>query len=145
MASVATYARPERRLARPSPAAIALAVLALHAIAFATLCPIGLRPHLADANAERFFAYVALGALAARAGGRRALAVTALVVLAAVALEGAQALIPGRHATAPDAMVKALGGVMGCAAVQMRFPLRRLVARATALAARPRPASAAER
>ena len=105
---------------------IGLAATGLAAIVFATLCPIGLRPHVASPNLERFVAYMALGGLVARACGRRALGATALVLLAAIGLEAAQALVPGRHAALSDAVVKSLGGVLGCAAAQVAYPIRRL-------------------
>ncbi|MFL5295000.1 MAG: hypothetical protein ACJ798_01330 [Phenylobacterium sp.] len=124
---------PDRRLARPSPLSIALAAAVLAGIAFATLCPIGLRPHLASANAERFAAFALLGAAVGMAAGRRALAATALVVLAAFALEAAQGLAPGRDPALSDALVKALGGVLGSAGAQLAYPLRRLIARRAVL------------
>src|SRR4051812_50023557 len=125
MTAAETFRGPERRLARPSPLLIGLAAAVLAAIAFATLCPIGLRPPLATADQERFAAFALLGAVAGLAAGRRALAATALVVLAAFALEAAQGLAPGRDAALSDAMVKALGGVAGSAAAQLMFPLKR--------------------
>jgi len=125
MAIDAAHAGPERRVARPSPSRIGLAALAVAAIAFVTLCPIGLRPHLASGDEERFAAFLALGVLAGRAAGRRGLVATAAVVLLAFGLEGAQGLAPGRHAALSDALVKALGGVVGAAAAQLAYPLMR--------------------
>mgnify|MGYP001556024005 CR=1 FL=1 len=118
-----------RRIARPSPMIIGFAVLGAAAIAVATLCPIGMRPHLLPANGERFVAYAVLGALVSRASGRRWLLATAIVVLVALSLEAAQRLVPGRDAAVADAMVKALGGVLGSGAAQLAFPIRRLAAR----------------
>jgi hypothetical protein len=126
---------PERRLARPSPRQIGLAILALAAIAFVTLCPIGLRPHFANADQERFAGFLVLGALLARAAGRRGLAATAAVLLLAFGLELAQGLAPGRHAALSDALVKALGGVLGVAATQLAYPLQRWLARGQPAAA----------
>jgi len=123
------HAVPERRLARPSPHQIGLAALALAAIAFVTLCPIGLRPHFANADQERFAGFLVLGVLLARAAGRRGLAATAAVLLLAFGLEFAQSLAPGRHAALSDALVKALGGVVGVAAAQLAYPLQRWLAR----------------
>jgi len=130
MAAEPLNARAERRVARPSPRWVGLAALGVAAIAFVTLCPIGLRPHLASGDQERFAAFLALGALAGRAAGRRGLAATAAVVLLAFGLELAQGLAPGRHAGLSDALVKALGGVVGVAAAQLAYPLRRALARA---------------
>jgi hypothetical protein len=120
---------PERRVARPRPRATAAAGLAIAAVAFVTLCPIALRPHLAGANVERFAAYAVLGGLVSLAAGRRALAATALVLLTAAGLEAAQALTPSRHPEVSDATVKAIGGVVGVAAVQFSYPARRLLKR----------------
>ncbi len=128
MATAMAHNGPNRRLSRPSPAIVALAVLGLIGVTYSTLCPIGLRPHLAGANQERFVAYAVLGAVVSRAAGRRWLAATAIVVGLALGLEAAQALAPGRHATLPDAMVKALGGVLGCGLAQLAYPVRRLMA-----------------
>jgi hypothetical protein len=116
-----------------------LAVTAFAAIVFVTLCPIGLRPHLAGPNAERFGAWLVLGLLVQLAAGRRVAAPTAAVIAAALALEYAQHLAPGRHGEVPDALVKAIGGALGCLAGQLLFPLRRILARATAPASRAAP------
>ena len=118
-----------RRFARPSPIIVGLALLSAGAIAFATLCPIGMRPHVLPANGERFLAYALLGALVSRASGRRWLLATAIVVFVALGLEAAQWLVPGRDAAMADAMVKALGGVLGSGAAQLVYPIRRLVTR----------------
>jgi hypothetical protein len=129
MSTAASYARSERRRARPSPRLVSLAATVVAAIAFVTLCPIALRPHLGSANAERFAAYALLGCVVGLSSGRRWLHATALVVLAAFALEAAQGLAPGRHAALSDAMVKALGGVLGSGLAQFAYPLRRLAGR----------------
>jgi hypothetical protein len=129
MATDTAYAGPERRVARPQLKWMGLAALSLAAIVFVTLCPIGLRPHLLTGDEERFAAFLVLGALTGLAAGRRGLAATAAVVLLAFALESAQGLAPGRHAALSDAVVKALGGVVGAAAAQLVFPLRRWWAR----------------
>jgi hypothetical protein len=129
MTTYAPYRGPNRRRSRPSPLVVGLAVLAVAAVAFVTLCPIGLRPHLTAANAERFDAYLVLGVLVGLAAGRRGLTAAAFVVSLAIALEAAQVLAPGRHAAVSDAFVKALGGVFGVAAVQISYSLRRLLAR----------------
>jgi len=123
------YAGPERRLARPSAGWIGLAALGLAAVGFVTLCPIGLRPHLAGGDQERFWAFLLLGGLVGRAAGRHGLGATAAVVLLAFGLEFAQELAPGRHAALSDALVKALGGAVGVAAAQLSFPLTRWLGR----------------
>jgi hypothetical protein len=129
MPNVPAYRGPERRRAQPSPLQVSLAVTALAGVVFVTLCPIGLRPHLASADVERFGAYFVLGALAARVSGRRALSAAALVVLVAIALEAAQRFAPGRHARVSDATIKALGGGVGAAAVPLAYAARRQLAR----------------
>ncbi len=129
MATATSHIGPNRRLAKPSPLLVGLVVLVVASISFATLCPISLRPHLASANQERFGAYFVLGVLIALAAGRRWLAATTIVLVLAFGLEAAQLLVPGRDAVVSDALVKALGGVLGSAAGQFIFPLKRLVGR----------------
>ncbi len=140
MTATSHLAGPERRSGRVSPLAVGLALAAIVGVAMVTLCPIDLRPHVAPANVERFGAYAVVGLLVSLAAGRRRLEATALVMLIALGLEATQALIPTRHAAASDALVKALGGVIGCFAGQLLFPLRRLVIRL--IASQPQPASA---
>jgi hypothetical protein len=123
------YVGPERRTAKPSPATIALALAALAAIAYATLCPIGMRPHLASADEERFGAYFVLGFLLALAAPRRRWAVTLLVVAVAIGLEAGQLLIPGRDGRVWDAFVKAVGGGLGAQTYFTAFALKRFVSR----------------
>ena len=125
MATPIPKTRPERRQAKPSVTLILLAALGAEAIGLATLCPINLRPHLWSANHERFAAYLVLGAMISLAAQRRWLSALALTVFLAFGLEAAQRLIPGRHAVLSDATIKALGGVLGCAAAQVSFVLRR--------------------
>jgi|SRR5579875_1522645 len=122
----------DRRIARPSPTVTALAVLGVGGIVFATLCPIGMRPHFASANVERFSAYAVLGLVLAFAFRRRRLAVSAFVVLLAVGLEFGQLLIPTRDARLMDALVKAAGGLAGSSAGYAFFPARRLLRRLAA-------------
>ena len=129
MTAATLFARPERRRARPSRAVIAAALVGAAGIAFVTLCPIGLRPHLASANFERLVAYALLGVLISRATGRRGLGATVLVMGLALGLEAAQRLAPGRHAHLADAIVKACGGVSGVAGHRLMFPLRRALVR----------------
>ncbi|WP_394761011.1 VanZ family protein [Phenylobacterium sp.] len=138
MARTASWTGPDRRLARPSPVVVGLAVLGAAAIAFVTFCPIGMRPHLASPDAERFAAFFVLGGLIALAAGRRWVSATVAVVALAFAFEAGQLIIPGRDAMLSDAIVKALGGVCGCAVGQAFFALRRLVLRLSVVAARRR-------
>jgi hypothetical protein len=129
MAETAARTRPERRLARPSPLVVGLALAAVAGVAFVTLCPIGLRPRLASPTEERLAAYFVLGLLVALAAGRRWLGATAVVLILAFGLEAAQALVPTRDPAMADALVKAAGGILGSAAAQLVFPIRRLIAR----------------
>jgi len=139
MVSLSAYAGPNRRLAKPSPLIVGLAALGAAGIAFATLCPQSLRPHMGDPDAERFAAFMILGALIALAAGRRWARATMAIVTLAVGLEAAQLIVPGRDAMLADAIIKAMGGVCGVASAQAFFILRRLALRfAGVLAARRR-------
>jgi hypothetical protein len=117
----------ERRLHRPSSGVFITAVAGLAGIVFATLCPIGMRPHFASPNIERFGAYFVLGILLSLAFPRGRLAVITGVLVLACALEAAQLLIPGRDGRVVDATVKALGGIVGASAGYGVYPLRRLL------------------
>ena len=133
MTTTPGFQRRERRDARPSKAVVAAAGLAIAAIAFVTLCPIGLRPHLGNAEVERLVAFAVLGAMISRAAGRDAMGATGAVMLLAFGLEAAQQFAPGRHPHLADAVVKAFGGVSGVAAYQFIFPLRRMIVRLSGL------------
>ena len=92
-----------------------LAWISLGYIAYVTLSPIGLRPiaiHNHPAY-ERFAAYAILGILFGLAYPRRIWTVICIVVGAAIALEGLQHLIPGRHGRLADLLEKASGGLFG--------------------------------
>lgn len=107
------YPHRERRISRPSKLVIVLTCLCAGAIAYATLCPIGQRPHLANPDVERFGAFFVLGLFASFAAPRRPMLVLSLLVLLALGLEAAQMLIPTRDARLADACVKATGAVLG--------------------------------
>jgi VanZ family protein len=108
---------------------VLLALMLVGGIAYATLCPIGMRPHLASADEERFGAYFVMGGVVALAFPRRWLSVTLFVAVLAVSLEAGQLLIPGRDARVSDALVKTLGGVLGAQTGFGSFAARRLIAR----------------
>ena len=91
--------------------AIAWAILAF--IVFATLSPIGLRPHLEDVGVERFGAFAFVGLLFGLAYPKRLWLVLILVVGTACILEALQHLTPDRHGHVSDAVVKLFGGVVG--------------------------------
>jgi hypothetical protein len=124
-----SYAGPERRAARPSPAAIFAALAVFGAIAFATLCPPELRPHLGGADEERFGAYFLLGGCMAFAFPRRANLVVFAVAGIACTLEAGQLLVPGRDAAFSDACVKAMGGLWGAFAAQSSYGAMRWLRR----------------
>jgi len=127
MGDLLPYGGRERRITKPSPLFLALAGAGVLGIVYATLCPIGLRPHFASANLERFGAYFGLGGLLALAFPRRRLWVIATVTLLAVGLEMGQLLVPGRDGRVSDAAVKALGGLTGAGVGYLVFPVRRLI------------------
>lgn len=92
---------------------IILAWSTLLAIAFATLSPIGLRPHVGDVTGERFLAFAVVGLLFGLAYPRHLWLVTLLVGGAAMSLEVLQHLTPDRHGEIPDALVKLAGALTG--------------------------------
>ncbi|MBB2200664.1 VanZ family protein [Gluconacetobacter tumulisoli] len=95
---------------------IAAAGLALF-IVFVTLGPLSDRPGTGHPQAERFAAYFILGAFFSLAYPRHRLWVAIGVVAGSIALELGQLAVPGRDAGVPDAIAKALGGMMGIAAI----------------------------
>lgn len=82
-------------------------------IAFATLSPIEMRPKVAGIGFEHFAAFACIGFLFALAYPRHLVAVALVVIAAAVLLEAAQLLAPGRHGRVIDATIKVAGGVAG--------------------------------
>lgn len=90
---------------------VALALLAI--IVFATLSPIQMRPHIAEATVERALAYVLLGFALAFGFPNRLYQAAIFVVAAAGILELLQIIDPGRHAHVADALVKACAGTVG--------------------------------
>jgi len=95
----------------------ALVVLAI--IIFATLSPIQMRPHIAEANVERALAYVLLGFTVALGFPNRLYQAVIFVVATAGVLELLQIIDPSRHARLLDAIVKAFAGVVGIVVGQM--------------------------
>ncbi|WP_398481794.1 VanZ family protein [Tardiphaga sp.] len=92
---------------------IILAWSALLAVAFATLSPIGLRPHVGNVSGERFWAFALVGLLFGIAYPRHLWLVTLMVGGAAVGLEVLQHLTPDRHGQVPDALIKLAGALSG--------------------------------
>ena len=101
-------------IARRGAVAIAWSLAAF--IVFATLGPQSLRPHLGPAQLERFGAYFVTTAAFVAAYPSRPRLIGMAGVAAAVLLELAQALAPGRDPGVPDAIAKALGALAGVAA-----------------------------
>ncbi len=101
----------------------AMAWILAATVVFVTLGPQGLRPHLADAQVERFGAYFVTAATFVVGYPRRPRLIALFAVCAAILLEIGQAFAPGRDPGVPDAIAKALGGLCGAAAsmVLLRF------------------------
>lgn len=91
----------------------AIAWLAVTTVLIVTIGPPGLRPHIWAANAERFAAFLVFGGLFALAYPRRWAATACLVLFTAALLELAQAMVPHRHPTMKDFVIKAIGGEIG--------------------------------
>ena len=87
--------------------------LAVAALTFVTLSPIGLRPSLAPPNLERALAYAALGLLLVLAYPRHGLVVLVGVVVLAGGLEFGQALTATRHGRVGDFLIKAGAATLG--------------------------------
>jgi hypothetical protein len=107
---------------------IAWATLLL--VVFATLSPIGLRPHLAGVSVERFGAFALVGLLFGLVYPGRLGLVLFCVGGAAIGLEIMQHLTPDRHGQVPDALVKLAGSMAGVGAA---FVVNRFRNRAVAL------------
>jgi hypothetical protein len=91
--------------------------LLLAFLVFVTLSPISLRPiTVFGPNAERFAAFLAVGATFACAYPRHFARIALLVLLSAMALEAIQHFVPGRHGTEHDLLIKIAGGSFGLAA-----------------------------
>jgi hypothetical protein len=84
-------------------------------IAFATLSPIGLRPHVADVAIEHLAAFAVAGLLFGLAYPRHMILVIVLVLGSAVLLEALQLVTPDRHGRVLDLGQKLLGGSIGIA------------------------------
>ncbi|SHJ84822.1 VanZ like family protein [Bradyrhizobium lablabi] len=94
-------------------------------ITFATLSPIGLRPHAAtDIGIEHVAAFSVAGFLFGVAYPRRIIPVIVLVLGSAIILEVLQLYTPDRHARLLDLGLKLLGGSIGIAIACVLRPLR---------------------
>lgn len=102
-------------------------IFLLAIIVFATLSPIGLRPHLGDANLERAAAYLLLGVALALSFPRHTMRMAFLVIGVAAMLETLQLIDPGRHGRVEDMAIKAAAGLIGIGLVTLASKmLRRL-------------------
>lgn len=90
-----------------------LAWLIVAIVVFATLSPIELRPHFWSPNAERFVAFLLMGAAMTFAYPRHLSIVIVSVLGSAMLLELLQLLVPTRDASAHDAAIKVAGGLIG--------------------------------
>ncbi|MGX5736415.1 VanZ family protein [Bosea thiooxidans] len=96
--------------------ALAAGWVVLAVIVWASLSPIGSRPHSGLAiNLERELAFALLGAMFVLAGRIRPLPLLALLIAFVAGLELLQNLTPTRHGRFDDALVKALGVTVGVA------------------------------
>jgi VanZ family protein len=91
----------------------------LAGVAFATLSPIELRPHVASIGIEHVGAFFVLAILLGIAHPRHLVAVGVCLVVAAMGLELAQHLVPGRHGRIVDLVLKLMGTGMGLAAATL--------------------------
>lgn len=88
--------------------------LALAALVFVTVCPIGLRPVSGEPVwLERSAAYAVLALLFTLGYPRQRFFILALTVAVAGVLEASQALQASRHGRLPDFYIKAAGCVAG--------------------------------
>ena len=94
-------------------------------ITFATLSPIGLRPHIvADIGIEHIAAFSVVGLLFGLAYPSRLILVIAVVLGSAILLEVLQLFTPDRHARLLDLAFKLLGGAIGITIACVLRPLR---------------------
>lgn len=104
---------------------LSLALIAL--VTFATLSPLGLRPHMGGATVERFGAFGLIGFALGMTFPRRFWLVLGIVIVTALGLELLQLLTPDRHGRLIDAWVKLAGGVAGVCASWLALRLLPLV------------------
>lgn len=91
-------------------------------ITFATLSPIGLRPHAAGVGYEHVAAFAVTGLLFGLAYPRRIVLVIGIVLGSAVLLEVLQLITPDRHARLLDLGQKLLGASIGIVIACVRRP-----------------------
>lgn len=88
--------------------------LVLAFVIFATVSPIGLRPHdVLPVDLDRALAFTLMAVLFATAYPRHGLLVGFLIIAGAFAIEALQYLSPSRDPHLADAMVKAVGACVG--------------------------------
>jgi hypothetical protein len=96
-----------------------VACLLLAFVVFVTLSPIQLRPRTGHPVLERFAAFMMVSGAYTLALPRRAGLIAVLMVAAAFVLEAAQQLSPTRDPDVRDAIVKALGALVGVATARL--------------------------
>jgi hypothetical protein len=89
------------------------AAFVLGVISFSTLAPIELRPHLMEANSERFSAYLLLGWMVTLGFPRAPGVISFAVVPVPIGLELMQLVDSSRHGQILDAALKVSGGLVG--------------------------------
>lgn len=127
--SIAAFAAALNGSCRPLLKIIlkALAWLSLLAIAIATLGPMAVRPETSAGPVfERLGAFAICGLLFAAAYPRRPWTIALIVVVAAIALESLQLVIPGRHGHLSDLFIKIGGGLAGVSAAAACMAMWRL-------------------
>ncbi|RTL50704.1 MAG: VanZ family protein [Bradyrhizobiaceae bacterium] len=95
---------------------VLLAWACLAFIAFATLSPIQMRPHLAGAHIEHVAAFAVLSCFFSLLYPRRLLTVLVIIIGIAVGLEVLQNFAHGRHPRLIDVAFKTAGAICGTAA-----------------------------
>jgi VanZ family protein len=97
-------------------------------IVFATISPIGLRPHdILPVDIDRAFAFMLLSIAFVVAYPRHFVLCCVLLLVSAAAMEALQLIAPGRHAQVHDVMVKMTGSIIGLVvgwALQRALPQR---------------------
>jgi VanZ family protein len=103
--------------------------IGLAIVAFVTLCPITLRPHIFDnSHIEHFSAFAIIGLMFCMGYPRQTVLIAVVVLGAATLLEVMQLLTSDRHGRIPDLEFKLAGAVVGIAAgkIAQKIAMRRV-------------------
>ena len=84
-------------------------------VAFVTLSPLELRPVVGGLGFEHIGAFAIVGMLFGIAYPKKMPTIMIVIAVAAISLEAAQHLVPGRHGRAVDLIAKLFGGGIGVA------------------------------